>query len=487
MATIPEEPQTDLEQYLNRIATGEGEYPAEPHTNVEQYLNYIIENGGGGGGGTSNFNQLTNRPKYNGTTMTGETNIPAVVNTPFTGTDGTSAGTAGLVPAPVTTDAGKFLKADGTWGTAGGSGPTVVQTTGTSTTDVMSQNAVTSTVFADPATQKKIAITNASKSGAGEDSIAIGDNATATNQYSIAIGNVAPATGKRAIAIGDKTSTASTAATGSSSISIGTNTQATGTSSVAICTRSVAGADGAIAIGAQATTNDEKSVSMGFQAKGHGANAIAIGSSAKTAPLNSDQGYNAAIAIGLGSSAFGVGAVAIGVSADAYTGNQENIEVPYGIAIGGSAAAKKDGAISAGYYSSASGKGSVALGPYANATAQGEINVGSSWNTDYGYNSSSYRLLTGLYDGQSAHDAATKGQLDTAIINGGTTAPTTATVGAVGTLYSYVDTTGATPEPHLMVCTEVVPESDGTDSYVWVDVMGTVATALNIINNGSNN
>lgn len=37
----------------------------------------------------------------------------------FTGTDGTSAGTTGLVPAPATTDADKFLKSDGTWGTAG--------------------------------------------------------------------------------------------------------------------------------------------------------------------------------------------------------------------------------------------------------------------------------------------------------------------------------------------------------------------------------
>ena len=39
--------------------------------------------------------------------------------TAFTGTDGTSAGTAGLVPGPATTDAGKFLKADGTWAEAG--------------------------------------------------------------------------------------------------------------------------------------------------------------------------------------------------------------------------------------------------------------------------------------------------------------------------------------------------------------------------------
>lgn len=34
---------------------------------------------------------------------------------PFTGTDGNTAGTAGLVPAPATTDAGKILGADGTW------------------------------------------------------------------------------------------------------------------------------------------------------------------------------------------------------------------------------------------------------------------------------------------------------------------------------------------------------------------------------------
>ena len=35
----------------------------------------------------------------------------------FTGTDGSAAGTAGLVPAPATTDDGKYLKADGTWAT----------------------------------------------------------------------------------------------------------------------------------------------------------------------------------------------------------------------------------------------------------------------------------------------------------------------------------------------------------------------------------
>lgn len=214
---LPEKPLSRKESYLAAIAGESVELPEAPESRTEQYLAYIAENGGGGGGGgTNNFNQLTNRPKYNSTTMTGATNIPKVPTktselsndsnfvkssslatvattgaysdlsgTPtiptvndatltitqngvsagtftandadnttialtdttysaFTGTDGTAAGTAGLVPAPATTDAGKFLKADGTWDTAGGGGgPTVVQTTGTSTTDVMSQNAVT--------------------------------------------------------------------------------------------------------------------------------------------------------------------------------------------------------------------------------------------------------------------------------------------------------------------------------------------------------
>lgn len=103
--------------------------------------------GGGGGGGTSDFNDLSNRPKYNGSDMTGSTNIPEVKTytagsnvaisdqnvisatdttySAFTGTDGTTAGEAGLVPAPATTDAGKFLKADGTWDTVGGGGGSI--------------------------------------------------------------------------------------------------------------------------------------------------------------------------------------------------------------------------------------------------------------------------------------------------------------------------------------------------------------------------
>jgi hypothetical protein len=118
----------------------------------------------------------------------------------FVGTDGTSAGTAGLVPAPATTDADKFLKSDGTWDTAGGgSSVTVVQTAGTSTTDVMSQNATTNMVFGDPAHQQLVRIGAGATAGNWQTSqdgrIAIGAGSTATGfSNNIAIGNYAKAT-----------------------------------------------------------------------------------------------------------------------------------------------------------------------------------------------------------------------------------------------------------------------------------------------------
>ena len=152
------------------------------------------------------------------------------------------------------------------------SGPTVVQTAGTSTTDVMSQNAVTSMVFSDPATQNNVSI----------------------------------------------------------------GSHATGSSSSDDCT---------VAIGFDAHATYATSVAMGYTAL-----------------------------------AKGIGAVAIGREAQTTQGN----------------------------------RGSIALGSYSNATRVGEMNIGSSQIT-HGYNSSNYRLLTGLYDPQSAHDAATKGYVDTAV------------------------------------------------------------------------
>ncbi len=54
--------------------------------------------------------------------------ISAVV---MTGTDGIDAGTSGIVPAPASTDANKFLRGDGTWAEASGSQPTYNSSTNT--------------------------------------------------------------------------------------------------------------------------------------------------------------------------------------------------------------------------------------------------------------------------------------------------------------------------------------------------------------------
>lgn len=70
----PSEPLTREEQYLSAIAgvTAATDIPEKPLTRVEKYLNKIVENGGGGGGGgTSDYDQLSNRPQINNTTLTG--------------------------------------------------------------------------------------------------------------------------------------------------------------------------------------------------------------------------------------------------------------------------------------------------------------------------------------------------------------------------------------------------------------------------------
>lgn len=245
----------------------------------------------------------------------------------FTGTDGVDPGTAGLVPAPAATDTGKYLKADGTWGTVQ-AGPTVVQTTGTSATDVMSQNAVTDELYP---------------------------------QYS--------AHSKGVVGIGNYTSIADY---GSTKVGIG-------------------------------------KVTLGNSS----AYAVAINGG------DSGGTVNAISALGIWAGAGGT-----------VTGHS-------GIAIGNGA--------------SVSAAGGVAIGRDSSATSQGEFNIGSS-SSSYGYNSSNYRLLSGLYDGQSAHDAATVAQGNTLA----TTAPDTSTVGVLGQLYT--DTTNM----HTYQCTAI-----SGSTYTW--------------------
>ena len=152
---------------------------------------------------------------------------------------------------------------------------------------------------------------------------------------------------------------------------------------------------------------------------------ICIGLGAISAPPS---GYSA-IAIGTSSRTSSYNSIAIGSDANATSSSSGG----YGIAIGYRAETPTAGnaiAIGAGdnissHKTTASGARSIAIGPQAHAlhdnsialgagaetSAIGEVNIGSG-SSPYGYNNSAYRLLSGVYDPQSAHDAATKGYVD---------------------------------------------------------------------------
>ena len=117
----------------------------------------------GGGGGTSDFEQLTNRPKYNGADMTGSTDIPAV--------------------------------------------PSVVQTTGNSEANVMSQKATTSMVFNDLDTNRQVKIGNSTTiTSSGINGVAIGYIAASKARDGVAIGHASEASGNYSVAFtGGKT------------------------------------------------------------------------------------------------------------------------------------------------------------------------------------------------------------------------------------------------------------------------------------------
>lgn len=177
MADELPKPASRKEDFLAKAAgMSEVELP-DPASREEIYLNAIAEGGGGGG------------------SYTAGDGIDITDNTISVDTD--------TIQPKLTAGTGIDIT-DNTISATGGSGPTVVQTTGTSTTDVMSQNAVTSMIYDDPATKGKIKISDTLMTGSqlGAASISMGSDAKATKPNAIAIGRGAYAGHNNSVAIG---------------------------------------------------------------------------------------------------------------------------------------------------------------------------------------------------------------------------------------------------------------------------------------------
>lgn len=189
---------------------------------------------------------------------------------------------------------------------------------------------------------------------------------------------------------------------------------------------------------------------------------------ATTSMVYADPSALKRIRIGSGAGAFADDTIVIGKSAQTNAahniaiGESTNTYGNYNMCIGYAArntSTSNRYATAIGGWSQTTGDYSIALGSYSKATQKGQVDISTTLTTNtYGYNNSQYRLLTGLYDGQSAHDAATVAQGNTLA----TSAPTTATVGVLGQLYT--DTTNM----HTYQCTAIDDVTDPSNpSYTW--------------------
>lgn len=126
---------------------------------------------------------------------------------------------------------------------------------------------------------------------------------------------------------------------------------------------------------------------------------LVMSQGAATSLVFADPGTRQKVRIGESASASGLNSVAIGYAAIT-NGN-------YNVGIGDNA------------YTPNNIQNSVALGRRAYPTRTGEVNVGTGVETTAGFNGSNYRVIGGVYDPQTDHDAATKGYVDTAIAAAG--------------------------------------------------------------------
>ena len=186
--------------------------------------------------------------------------------------------------------------------------------------------------------------------------------------------------------VGD--STVSTGSTGSTAV--GDSSVVTGNNSVSVGDNSSVTGTGSVSVGTGSSVEGDSNVSIGNNGSVSGSNSVAIGSDTETTESN-------AVAVGGGSSATGEGAVSLGAGTSA-TGDNST-------ALGNNSYSANDNAVALGSNAVASASDVVSVGHKAGDTdAEGNV-----------YTTNEYRRIINVANGVNANDAATVGQMNTAI------------------------------------------------------------------------
>lgn len=155
------------------------------------YLGKATPASGQGGGGSITVDQTYDATSTNAQSGTAVAEAVATI-TAFTGATSSVAGSAGLVPAPTTTDVDKYLKGDGTWAAVSGLQNAATQSSSLSITEAITGvGSVNFGTMYNSSSSKKYDSTVSMGVGTytgGIGDVVIGSSARSFGAYSVAIG-----------------------------------------------------------------------------------------------------------------------------------------------------------------------------------------------------------------------------------------------------------------------------------------------------------
>jgi len=186
-----------------------------------------------------------------------------------------------------------------------------------------------------------------------QNSIAVGDTATTTQEYTVALGSRTKATDIYAIAIGDQAN-----ATGQGATAIGSLSLSTALHSLAVGDQAHATGQDSSAYGLKSQATGLASVAVGADAKAKSQNAIAMGNTSTVTGLN-------AIGIGSLANAEGTQTVVVGRQAHSDANSENSVAIGQGAHAGGQKRANDS-------YSAST----IAIGNVAHAMENGDITIG---------------------------------------------------------------------------------------------------------------